>query len=327
MRNPLFIVGCPRSGTSLLSRILDTHSQITIPFESHIYKTFYSWLKYYGSLKEIDNCQRLVEDILETEVMRDWGGSLHSEDILPLIKRPDIHGIFEAIMLRWTLIKGKRRWGEKTPGHLFYWPQLLEGFPNLKAIHIIRDGRDVASSWRQARFGPKHFYALGKSWKRYLMEAEAFQAQLDPSHFLEIRYENLVSQPERVVRQVCEFLGEEFEPKMLNFYQNQFFYPTDKGNQANLGKPLMTQNIGKWRTQMNQRQLGIFEAVAGDYLIRYGYGCASKSLVQLSPRRRIWYQYAEHLPLKLAAMARNTKGMMDGLRRLKIYLRLRLNPS
>ena len=322
-RSPIFIVGCPRSGTSLLSRIINCHPNIAIPFESHLYNTFYPWLRYYGDLSLPDNRERLVKHILSTEVMRDWMPCPNITSTISAIQQYDFSGIVEALMQSWTTMQGKRRWGEKTPSHLFYWRTILQDFPNLRVIHILRDGRDVALSWKYARFGPKHIYPLAQKWKHYLEEIEIFQAALSKNAFLQIRYEDLVCKPEQIIREICEFLDEEFAEEMLGFHRVSASYPTDRQNQTNLAKPLLASNVSKWRTMMCPHDLEVFEAVAGLWLQRYGYEIALES-PHISSLDILRFKYLEHPPKKLWAMLQNRKGHVDGLRRLKIYLQLRL---
>ena len=320
---PIFIFGCPRSGTSLLSRIIDFHPQITIPFESHLYNTFYPWLEYYGDLNVPTNRQRLVKDILSTEVLKSWEPRLNKQQILAGIERNDFHGIVESVMSGWTKVQGKQRWGEKTPQHVFYWREILQAFPDMQVIHIVRDGRDVALSWKKARFGPKHIYHLAKRWVCYTDKVEELKANLNADAFLEVKYEDLLSNSELVTKDICNFLGEDFTPQMLDFHTKGKSYPTDKINQKNLSRPLMVNNIGKWRKQMSDRQLRIFEAVAGETLEHYGYK-RFLSKPRMSALEAKFCCYIEHPPRKIIAMAKNRQGYLDALSRLLIYLRLRL---
>jgi hypothetical protein len=76
---PFFIFGCPRSGTSLLSRMLNSHERLALPYESHVFNNFYAWLKDYGSLATVDGRTQLIDDILTTDVMQDWRPRLARE--------------------------------------------------------------------------------------------------------------------------------------------------------------------------------------------------------------------------------------------------------
>lgn len=321
--SPIFIFGSARSGTSLLSRIVGAHPRIAIPFESHLYNTFYPWLKYYGDLRVEKNRERLLDDILSTEVMRDWSPQPERQCTLEAIEKFDFHGVVNSLMQKWTEAQGKQRWGEKTPWHIFYWREILDGFPKAKIIHIVRDGRDSSLSWKRARFGPKHIYLLAQRWVQYLDIVNEMKAVVDPESFFEVRYEDLLANPERIAQEICDFLEEEFSPEMLAFYSNNAPYPTDQQNQKNLTRPILAENTGKWRTEMTIRERHIFEAVAGSMLEHYGYETQS-DCPNVTPLEVLRFKYVEHLPLKLLSMIRNRKGHIDGLRRLKIYLRLRL---
>ncbi len=323
VENPIFIFGCPRSGTSLLSRLIGSHPRIAIPFESHLYNTFYPWLKYYGDLKLPKNRERLVDDILETEVMRDWSPRLNRQEVLAALSNYDFHGIVDGILRAWTHTQGKQRWGEKTPAHLFYWREIVAAFPKMQVLHIVRDGRDVALSWKKARFGPKHMYALAQQWVHHLKTAENLKAEIGDESFLEVRYEELLQRPEQTVRRICAFLHEEFSPQMLSFYKTDVAYPTDLNNQQNLSRPPLASNIDKWRLEMSAQQLHIFEAVAGSTLDKYGY-TRQLSQARVSTLDVLRFRWLEHPPRKILAMVQNSKGHIDGLRRLKIYARLRV---
>ncbi|MBX2862464.1 MAG: sulfotransferase [Leptolyngbyaceae cyanobacterium MAG.088] len=320
---PIFIFGCPRSGTSLLSRLIGSHPRIAIPFESHLYNTFYPWLKYYGDLNRPSNHERLIDDILATEVMRDWTPRLSRQDILTTISSYEFHDIIDGILRAWTYSQGKQRWGEKTPAHLFYWREILAAFPNMQVLHIVRDGRDVALSWKKARFGPKHMYPLAQQWVHHLETAERLKSKLGDKSFLEVRYEQLLQAPEQTMREICTFLHEEFAPEMLAFYKTGTAYPTDRSNQNNLSRPPMVSNIGKWRLDMSAQQLNIFESVAGPTLQKYGYPRQLRQ-ANVSNLDILRFRWLEHPPRKFLAMMQNSKGHIDGLRRLKIYARLRL---
>lgn len=320
---PIFIFGCPRSGTSLLSKLLNSHPRIAIPYESLIYKTFYNWLKFYGDLNLPKNRERLLDDILSTGPLADWSPYPNRENTLKAIERYDFNGIFEAIVSTWAKDQGKQRWGEKTPAHIFYWRDILSGFPNLQIIHIIRDGRDCALSWKQSRVGPKHIYLTAKGWVKHLEEVDKLKNVIDQNSFFEFRYEELLLNTQQALKDMCSFLGEEYAPEMLNFYKDNAVYKTDKQNLKNLARPIISSNTEKWRTQMTERQLRIFEAVAGSTLERYGYHTELEN-PQISSLEKLQFKYIEHPPRKFVAMMKNRKGQIEALQDLKIYLNLRL---
>lgn len=322
-RRPFFIFGCPRSGTSLLTRMLDSHPNLAIPYETHLYNRVYPLVRRYCDLSRPRTRARLVAEILRTDPLTKWSPRPSLAETLAAISRDDFHGIFEGLMRAWTRRQGKSRWGEKTPPHTLCWRTILAGFPDLQVIHLIRDGRDVALSHKAAPFGPKHVYAVAQRWVQYLSAAEEAQAALGERAFLSVRYEDLVAEPERELRRICTFLGEGFTPAMLAFHNDAITYPTDRRNFDNLRRPLLSDNTEKWRRRMSARELRIFEAVAGAELERYGYARSLRD-----PRISVWEaascRYLEHPPQRALAMLRNRQGYRFTIQRLRLNARIRL---
>lgn len=321
---PFFILGCGRSGTSLLSRMLNQHPRIAVPYESHLFNTFYDWLHLYGDLQEEKNLERLVADILSTDVMRDWDPCLSQKEVRGQIQQKDFGGVVEALLSTYALKTGKARWGEKTPQHVYCWDAISQLFPQSRVIHIVRDGRDVALSLLRARFGPKSIYGCATYWNRYLNEIEKLKETISPDSIHQVKYETLLEHPESELRAICSFLGEHFAPEMLEFHKNKSIYKTDIENQQNLMNPLLKDNKQKWRREMSHQQLTIFESVSGKYLVNYGYDLSFPNLVKLSGSSLFYHRNVEAPLLKIKAMLKNRKGHRDALIRLSIYLRLRL---
>lgn len=318
---PLFVFGSGRSGTSLLSRMLDSHPAIAVPYESHLYNRIYPLVKG-ADLTSGPARERLIREILRTRDLQHWTPRPTLEATLAAIRRPGFHGIVEALLESWTASRGKRRWGEKTPHHTFCWRLILEGFPDLKVVHLVRDGRDVALSFRAAPFGPKHVYQAAQHWVRYVTSAEEAGAALGDRAFLLVRYEDLVDGPEEELRRICAFLGEDYDPRMLNYHGGPVVYPTDARNSQNLGRPILADTRGRWRSGLSAREQRIFEAVAAEQLERYGY-----PVVQRRPRLTSWERlscrYIEHPPRRLLAMLTNRKGYGFALESLRLSLALR----
>ena len=324
MNSPIFIFGSARSGTSLLSRIVGSHPNIGIPFESHLYNRFYPWLKYYGDLELKKNRNRLINDILQTDVMTYWEPKPDYDEIINMLEINNFHGIVDAVMKAWLKKCGKKRWGEKTPWHMYFWKEILEGFPDAKFLSIVRDGRDASLSWRQARFGPKHIYPLAKRWKHFLNEFSEFKKVVKKENLYELRYEDLLENPEKITREITDFLGEDYSEEMLLFHKTTTAYPTDKNNDKNLTRPLMQTNKEKWRKGLTKKELRMFEAVAGEELESYGYPLAVPD-AQVSAVEKYFITFIIHPMLRIKSMAKNFQGLRDGLVQLFVYIRLRIH--
>lgn len=305
--------------------MLNAHPGIGVPYESHFYNVFWPLLKHYEPLDTPSRQKRLVADVLSMAVFRDWGDPPGVDAVVARIERGDFHGVVEAVLREWADGRGKRRWGEKTPQHGSFWRQILEGFPRAQFVHVVRDGRDCALSWIASRFGPKDAYHVARRWAQYIDLMGQLKQSLGSDQFYEISYEDLVADPEAALKSLCGFLGEPFDPAMLEFHSSGDNYMTDARNQQNLQQPVMKQNTAKWRKQMSPRDQRLFEAVAGEQLKRYGYAALYPDAA-VGTWEHVCSSYLTHPSRKALAMLHNTKGWGDGLLRLRIRARLHLSP-
>lgn len=324
-KNPFFIFGCPRSGTSLLSTMLGTHPNLAIPQESHLYDNIYPIVQRHGDLSHEPTRAWVVSEILRTVFIKNWRPAPTLSETLGAITRPDFHGLVDGLLRSWASKQGKSRWGEKTPQHTLCWRNILAGFDDMQVIHVVRDGRDVMLSYRSAYFGPKHVYPLALRWQQYLAAAEEARMTLGEGAFLQVRYEDLVVAPEEELRRICSFLGEEFTPAMLAFHKEDRGPRSERRNAQNLRRPIMSDNTAKWRTQMTQRELRIFEALAGSSLERYGYETAVVGPA-ISRWESLSCRYLEHPPRRLSSVLRNTRAHRLALEKLKLRLLLQISP-
>ena len=318
---PIFVFGCGRSGTSLLSRILNHHPNIAVPFESHLFNTYFPLLKYYGNLEDFRNRERLVADILSSYYFRHWQPRPDEQAILAEIRGPRFGDVFHAIHTTWARSTGKPRWGEKSPNHVEYWDQLREIYPNAQVVHIVRDGRDVAVSLMGARFGPKTVFKAAEYWRDYLLHVERLKQTTEPKSIFELKYEDLVRDPERQVQELCNFLNEPYTEALLRYYDTETTYPTDSRNEQNLKKPIMRDNTGKWRTMLSTTEIGIFEAVAGDMLERYSYK-RNGPPVHLSSMQTWYLRWLQSPPRRMLAIMKNRRGYVEAWIMSKIRVRL-----
>ncbi|TPG16494.1 sulfotransferase [Sphingomonas koreensis] len=324
---PFFVFGAPRSGTSLLTRIINAHPEIGIPFETQFYRDFYPLRGSYGDLERPENRERLVDHLLAGSHVSKIQPLPSRDSILGFFTRHDMHGSLEALMRAWLAPQNKKRWGEKTPTHTRLWCDVLAGFPNAKIICIVRDGRDAALSWKQATFGPKHYLPLAERWADYAIHQHACRAALPADQFLQIRYEELVSDTEAVTRTLCRFLGADFFPAMLSFHERSVHYPTDSRNMNNLTQPVLSANTDKWRAGMSSRDLRIFEAIAGQALSSFGYKRANPDAA-IGTVERARMKFVDAPAAKALDLSRKREARVGALNLVRMkMLKFRLAPT
>jgi len=254
--------------------MLGSHENLVVPPESLLFKMFWSFRSNYEVLSKPRSQRALLKDMFATRIIGYLCPKPDFERAASLIKRPGFGGVVEALILSYGEGKEVRRWGEKSPGHAVYWPQIRSCFPDAKVVHIVRDGRDTAVSFLKARMGPKTYYAAAKYWVNYLDVMDQVRSSCPLDNFIEVRYENLLQDPEQTLEAICTFLGVPFSARMLRFHEERSPYRTDARNTANLQRPIMKGNKNKWRTSMSKPQLREFESVARCHLLRYGYAPA-----------------------------------------------------
>jgi hypothetical protein len=270
---PLVLLGVSRSGTTLLRVILDRSPGLAIPDES-----FFVPLLARRHGRVID-AERFLDDVARIPTVRDWG--LTVADVAPRVRAGMATGeavaaIFEAYASK----AGKPRWGDKTPMYMRHMALLEELFPTAQYVHLVRDGRDAALSfldmpegtftrtWAHPRT-PAQFACL---WRREVGGARELGRRVGPDRYLEVRYEELVAEPEQVVQRVCAFAEIPFEQAMLDY--TGAVDVSAKPHQQRLLRP-PTAGVRSWRGDMARDDVAGFEAVAGDLLAELGYEVTS----------------------------------------------------
>ena len=206
---PILIVGCARSGTTIFRDLLRSHSRISIPPESLVLTRL---LRVHGDPVDSAAARRLAASLLGGTSIRTWGLGMTPAD---LEHRRSFSAMVADVYAAWARSEGKRRWGDKTPAYTEELPALRRIFPGGQVIHVIRDPRSVTASLTRVVWGPRSVRGAAVRWRTTVEAARRDGAALGPGLYREVRHEDLVQEPERVLREVCDFLGEEFEPGML----------------------------------------------------------------------------------------------------------------
>ncbi|HEY7661150.1 MAG TPA: sulfotransferase [Actinomycetota bacterium] len=270
-----FVVARGRSGTTLLRAMLDAHPELSIPGESHFVPHFVVQRSRYERPDGFDT-RRFGRELLGRWgwTIRRW--SLSDEEILREIQDPPPSEVTEVVRRLYAAharAEGKARYGDKTPSYILHIDLLASAFPEARFIHLIRDGRDVARSYLDADFGSQTLGQAAITWDRYVRAGRAAGARLGPERYVEVRYEDLVRDPERVLGELMPFIGLEFDERMLRYHEQADQLVGGLSHSAhhrNLYKP-PTPGLRDWRREFSPRQVAVFEALAGDLLGELGY--------------------------------------------------------
>ncbi len=286
---PIFIIGSERSGTTLVLAILSCHPRIAVPEVTWYYPRFRSYLHTYGDLGEIENFKTLAHEMAHGLRVPFW----RMPDANPATFGAEIAaraaeieqsfaGVFAAMFERYAGHVDKPRWGEKTPGNVFYIDRILEDFPNAQFVYIHRDCRDASAEFIESQFGPTNAYAAAEMWRDGQQAVKPFRETLRPDQWFSIGYEEFVRDPVETLKHMCAFLGEEYDDAMMAFHTTPMAQRRGKtkDNWA-LAHPITDRHVGIYKNQLSIDQHRIITWVAGDLMRELGYGDLAEPL-QLS---------------------------------------------
>lgn len=275
---PVFVVGCPRSGTSLLYHmILSSGDFAVFPSESGAFCFLGPKFPNLGSLRER---RSLLEFWVQSGCFADSGLERSSIESRVLEECTNIGHFLRIVMEAMCRQQGVRRWAEKSPAHALYIPDIKRLIPDSLIVHIIRDGRDVALSLANfARIHPylwdggKTLLALGIYWKWMVRRARIAGRQIDPDYY-ELHYEDLVQNPADTLSKLSRFIDHDLDyARILRAGIGSVSQPESSFQEV---KSAVDFNpVGRWKQKYSPQELAKFESFVGDCLEEFGYTLAS----------------------------------------------------
>jgi hypothetical protein len=284
-----FIVGCPRSGTTLLQRVINAHPLIAIMPEAPWITKF---RKESGLTPEGMVTVDLIRQLFEHPKFSRLG--FGRDGLLNLINhgRPVSYSSFVSrIFDLFGQRKGKELVGNKTPGFVRKIPSVHRLWPQARFVHLIRDGRDVYLSMikrplHQVNHGPFNTWAedpvttAALWWELSVRQGREAGRSLGPGLYYEIRYEAFVAHPAEECVALCAFLGLPYQEGMLRFHEHgkraappadakQAWLPSEGDSEFRL-RPI-TPGLRDWRSQMTEEDVEKFEAATGGLLNELTY--------------------------------------------------------
>jgi hypothetical protein len=300
---PIFIVGAPRSGTTLLAAMLGAHSRISCGPETH----FFRWLSRVQASKlcSVESWPGPAVEFVCSISYRSFSDNgtkhlvdkynLQESDIARYLanRQPSVAAMLGSITEPYMIAESRRRWAEKTPDHLEYVGIIRNHFPTSPIIRIVRDPRDVALSLSKVSWGTNSLAEGLLHWKRLDEASQEFFRDDVLSYSL--RFEDLIAAPQLVLGALCKFLGEEFEEGMLDTSRTGKKINTrnvpwkDKASQ-----PVDASRLQIWRNELETREKLLAEAILGDRLDAYHYQRESNfdHLAEIYPGLQAAIKYA-----------------------------------
>jgi len=283
----IFIVGCPRSGTTLLLRILNQHSKIQLTGESKFLTAIWGNRHLFNTSKRLGSSSSLskLQDFFDNNIQSfadgshgfnysPWINELEFSDWMNEIKHNKMKSYSDLYLSFMKVIARKRNkpiFGDKVTWYFRYVYTLFSLYPEAKIINVIRDGRAVVSSMlhRSVPSGiPNNLISMCLLWKRSISLAKIYRKTIPMSSYYEIKYEDLITHPRKEIGKLCNFLGIAFERNMTNI----------RGSTNSAYKDVKTKGLDKallekWKEKLDHTQVVLIEYIIGKELQNEGYKC------------------------------------------------------
>lgn len=283
----------------MLRLMLDGHPQLAIGPETHFIPRVRASVR---RAVPADRVAVALDGMVSADRWPDFG--LDPDVLRREVKAAGCRSLSDVLRVFYSAYaasQGKVRWGEKTPFYVLWIPEIAELLEEAHFVHLIRDGRDAALSALGLWWGPESIAEAAQWWVKRVRAGRSDGAG---RAYLEVRYEQLVEQPETELRRICAFLGLDFDARMVDFdtrvrQHEVAVAPHLAGlipaalpapaktsgpragpremlarQTARLSGPPNADSIGRWRTEMSEDQLRCFDEIAGDLLEELGYPCS-----------------------------------------------------
>jgi len=289
---PVFVLGCSRSGTTLLYHMLLSAGNFAVyRMESQVLNLLEPRFR---PLDVARNKRRMLDAWYDSRLYTRSG--LTAEEIEPRVMAECRNGgdFLRILMEQMCRKQGVERWAETTPDHLLYLDRIKQTIPNALVVHVIRDGRDVALSWEkkaQIRRLPgdrwRPAMAAGIFWEWFVTRGRRMGRELG-ADYVEIHYEDLVRQPEVVLQRLEPFVEHDLNYERIKSVAIGSVAAPNTAFKGDTRSP-----IGRWQTDLTAAELQALESLIGDSLQELGYSRASNGSQnpELILLRSIYRQY------------------------------------
>lgn len=290
MSNPLelpffFIIGRPRSGTTLLRTLLDAHPAVNVPPE---YPIILDLFNRFGTspLWNSHTREKLLQTFKKPLTFDFWNydylridEQALKNDLEKIEGRVPLSKVVRLFYFHSQSVFTKENiqlLGDKNPVYALYTRQFMRWFPDARFLFITRDYRDNLVSMRKFDWEAPHPVLQAWRWK-YITHLMLRLKREYPHRIFMFRYEDLVAQPEEWLRKICSFLQIPYNPVMLSFHEKaeEGFSFIDKETllkyHDSLVKPINTSTIGLWREKLSSREVQLMDTTVGVHAEKAGY--------------------------------------------------------
>src|SRR5579863_4719291 len=282
---PVFVLGSPRSGTTLLYHMLLSAGNFAVYRAES--EALHLLEPRFGDLSVEKNKRRLMQEWVKTRLFTATGLEAASLQERVMAECRNGGDFLRIVMEETARRQGVARWAECTPDHLLYLPRIKQTIPEALVIHIIRDGRDVALSMEKQGW-PKQLpwdrmnrrMAGGVYWNWMVQVGKRDGAKLG-ADYIEVRYEDLVSNPREVLAHLSVFVDQELDYDAI---QRAGIGSVSRPNSSfrEEGGSGVFSPVGRWKKFYSEEESAMFEALVDQTLQELRYESSNNSKYQSS---------------------------------------------
>lgn len=270
---PVFVGGCPRSGTTLLRTMLNSHPHLAVPHETKFVVQAWRRRNVFGDLSSAQNRRDVARWILKTPKARFSRIGIPDDELVEAFAAapPTLGSLMATCFAGYAERYGKPRWGDKRPSYAQNLDALFAMFPDAQFVHVIRDPRACVASMGRHWKGWGRLASAVEIWERTERDMRRAVRRLPAARITEVRYEDLVTDPRQTLEGLCTFLGldQAGVPDMLAYHEGGDL-PTGELHK-NAAEPVSTGSLDLWREQLDEQDVAFVEDVLAEQLRRHRY--------------------------------------------------------
>lgn len=292
---PILLLATERSGTNLLRAIVSSHSDIASPSPFSMVDALADRYFQYMTMNDGKYFDQLIEDsIMLTQLhLNPWSVRFDIAQVKDRLTSDSFWGVFKALNLLYTESENKQHWFSKEPSLFKHTYELAYHFPEAKFVYLVRDPRDVVSSIVRGGVHEQNVYNAAIKWRDE--QKIMLNAFLDPElkdRFFMLTYEDLLQDPETLIKRLMAFLQIKFEEKQLSFYTDKNVLEHSQKSEfwKNLSQPINQENSGKYKKVLSNKQVNLIESVCWSEMKVLGYQPETDSPSQISIAAKAFYR-------------------------------------
>lgn len=270
-----FLMCSERSGSNFIVSLMNGHPEISGPPSSHLFRLFGLNAHNYFPLTNDENWQAFTDDLVsgQENMLSEWETKIDAAELDAACPNRTMREALDYTYAKECRGNEQLSFVKENYTHMVV-AFLLANWPDAKIVHQVRDPRDVAASWIKTNGAVGGVKEATATWYNDQKQSLLYFNQISISgRALQIRYEDLVADTPATARKICEHVGVEYDPVMLDYYKDKRTVQNAKRIEAwsNLAKPVMTSNFGKYKKTLSQQDIRYIELKCHELMTQFGY--------------------------------------------------------